>query len=201
MADYTQAQAELLAHQELTHPATIVGSAVDVSTYLHGVAHIWQGNIETTANLAAGLDYIDLQGSPDASGNNWVSIRKVAASTTKSVDEAFTAIEPIAETVCAVAATEGFNASDLVYIKAAAGVSSSEWAEVASIVTDTSITLVDGLAVAKAIGDVFYDQASRWAVAVDLAGYQRLRVVVKHHGATGSDWRVKAVLEAATDIE
>jgi len=53
----------------------------------------------------------------------------------------------------------------------------------------------------KTSDDMIYDQACRWAIAVDLAGYQRLRVVVKHHGATGSDWRVKAVLEAATDIE
>ncbi len=203
MADYTQAQDTLLAHQEITHPGTVVGTPVDVSSYLYGVVHIWQANIETTANLAAGLDYIDIQVSPYASGNDWQSIRKLVPSTTASADEALSDAggEPQGETVIAVASTTGFDAADLVYIKAAAGLANSEWADVASIATNTSITLVDGLATAKAQNDVIYDQACRWAVYVDFAGIARIRLVVKHQGATGSDWRIQAALESATDME
>lgn len=202
MADNTQQQIVLLPHQEMTHPATLVGSASDVSTMLGGLVYLWQANIETTANLGAGLDYIDIQVSPDASGNNWASLMKLVPSTTAASDEIFTATEPIGETVFAVTSTTGFDAGDLIYCKDLTSVATSEWHEVASIVANTSITSVDGLAVAKvATDDVMYDQASRWAVFVDLSGVRRIRVVVKHQGSTGSDWRVYAVLEVVTDIE
>ncbi len=201
MADYTQTQLELLAHQELTHPVSVVGTPVDVSTLLFGVVHIWQANIEVTANLGAGLDYIDIQVSPDATGNNWSSISKLVPRITAAESEALTAVEAIGATVIECASTTNLDASDLVYIKAAAGLASSEWAEIASIVANTSVTVVDGLIVAKAIADVIYDQASRWVVALDFGGVMRVRIVIKHQGATGSDWRVKALLQCATDIE
>jgi len=62
---------------------------------------------------------------------------------------------------------------------------------------------VDGLITAKvATDDHMYTQASRWACHLpDLSGYRRIRVLVFHYGATGSDWRVYAVLQAATDFE
>ncbi len=201
MSDYTQAQLELLAHQELTHPGTIVGTPVDVSSALSGVAYVWLARIETTADLVAGLDYIDLQISPDATGNNWVSYLQLAPETTASASVAVATSEDIGSTVIEVGSTTGFDASDLIYIKAAAGIANSEWCEVASIVASTSINLVDGLLAAKAQNDVIYDRASRWKVFLDFAGVMRVRAVVKHQGATGSDWRVKAVLEVATDIE
>lgn len=202
MADYTQAQAELLAHQELTHPGSIIGTPVDVSTWLGGIVHIWHANIETTANLTAGLDYIDIQVSPNASGNLWQPIGRYMPSGTAATDTAFDADEAIGQTVLSVATTAGKTTGGLIYLKDATGVAESEWAEVVSVVTDDTVTVADGIAVAKTNSeDHIYSQASRWAHHVDLAGVLRLRIVVHHHGATGSDWRVYAVLEAATDIE
>jgi hypothetical protein len=203
MADNTQTQVELLAHQELTHPGSIIGSAQDVSTWLSGVVHIFHANIETTANLAAGLDYIDVQGSPNATGNLWQSLGKYAPSTTAATDTAFDANEAISQTVLSVATTAGKTTGAYIYLKDATSVATSEWNEVVSVVTDDTVTVVDGIIVAKvATDDHMYTQASRWAHHLpDLSGYQRIRVVVHHQGATGSDWRVYAVLEAATDFE
>jgi len=201
MADYTQAQSELLAHQELTHPGHIVGADVNVATMLSGVVHIWQGKIETTADLTAGLDFIEIQASPDASGNLWQTIGKYVPSGTAATDTAFDAGEDIGQTVLSVATTAGKTTGGLIYIVDATGIAQSEWAEVATVVTDDTVTVVDGLVVAKTTDDHIYTQASRWAQYVDLSGYLRLRVVVQHYGATGSDWRVYAVLEAATDFE
>jgi len=207
MADNTQTQVELLAHQELTHPGSIIGSAQDVSTWLSGVVHIFHANIETTANLAAGLDYIDVQGSPNATGNLWVSLGKYAPSTTAATDTAFDGNEAAGGSppyVLSVATTAGKTAGALIYLKdAAGGVTESEWNEVISVVTDDTVTVADALAFAKvATDDHMFTQASRWPHHLpDLSGYQRIRVVVHHQGATGSDWRVYAVLEAATDFE
>jgi len=201
MADNTQAQSTLLAHQALTHPGHIVGAAVDVSTMIGGVVHIWQANIETTANLTAGLDFIEIQGSPDATLNNWQRIGMYMPSGTAATDTAFDAGEDIGQTVLSVATTAGKTTGVLIYIVDATGVAESEWAEVATVATDDTVTVVDGILVAKTTDDHMFTQASRWAHYVDLSGYLRLRVVVQHYGATGSDWRVYAVLEAVTDFE
>lgn len=202
MADYTQAQSELLAHQELTHPGSIIGTPVDVRTWLQGMVHIWQANIETTANLAAGLDFIEVQGSPNSSGNLWQTLASFAASTTAATDTAFDANEAIGQTVLSVATTAGKTTGALIYLKDATSVATSEWSRVVSVVTDDTVTVTDGIEVAKvATDDHMFTQASRWACYVDLGGIERLRVVVHHQGATGSDWRVYTVLEAVTDFE
>jgi hypothetical protein len=202
MADYTQAQGELLAHQELTHPGSIIGTPVDVRTWLAGIVHIWHANIETTANLTAGLDYIDIQISPNATGNLWKSIGKYTPSGTAATSTAFDANEAIGQTVLSVATTAGKTTGALIYLKDLTSVATSEWKEVVSAVTDDTVTVVDGIEVAKvATDDLMFTQASAWAHFVDLAGVARIRAVVHHQGATGSDWRVYAVIEAATDIE
>jgi hypothetical protein len=202
LADYTQTDAELLAHQEITHPGSVVGTPVDVRTWLEGIVHIWQANIETTANLTGGLDYIDIQASPNTSGNLWQSLGKYTPSGTAATDTAFDANEAIGQTVLSVATTAGKTAGAVIYIKDATSIATSEWNEVVTAVTDDTVTVTDGLEVAKvATDDHIFTQASRWPHYVNLSGIARLRVVVHHQGATGSDWRVYAVLMAATDIE
>lgn len=201
MADYTQTNVEVLDKQAMTHPASVVGSAVSVAGYLGGTVYIYQANIETTANLAAGLDYIQLQVSPEASGNAWYPYATFAPSTTASESEALTATEPVGETVLALASTTNLDASDYVYLLDNAGVDASEWAQIVSIVANTSVTIASGLIAEKNNADVLYDQACRWAVSLDFAGVSRIRVVVVHQGATGSDWHVWATMTAATAIE
>ena len=200
MADFTQsATQELLAHQEITHPANVVGSAVDCSTWLTCQVTAWLGYIETTAN-ATGVA-VKIEGSIETSGNDWIPLATFTGSTTAPVTQALTATEPIAETVLAIAATVSFVVGGIIYIKDETSVATSEWGEVVAVVTDTSITLKDGLIVQKVAGDDVYTQASIFSCLVMCDGLKRLRAVVVHQAATGSDIRVKVTAVAATDIE
>jgi hypothetical protein len=112
-----------------------------------------------------------------------------------------TATEPIGETVMAMASTTNLAVGDYIYIKDDTDVASSEWHEIVAVATNTSITLMDGLAVEKVANDDVYDQAQRFSIGVDCAGFKRIRAVVVHQAATGSDMRVKCTAVAATDIE
>lgn len=200
MADYTQSATQtLLAHQEITHPGNVVGSAIDCSTWLMAQVTAWMANIETTAN-ATGVGFI-IQGSVETSGNDWVDIHRFTGSTTAAETEVLTATEEVAETAIAVASTTNLVVGSLIYIKDDTSVETSEWHEIVAVATNTSVTLMDGLAVEKVADDDIYTQAQRFTLAVDCAGFKRLRACVVHQAATGSDMRVKCTAVAATDLE
>jgi hypothetical protein len=200
MADITQSATQsLLAHQEITHPGNVIGTGVDVSSWLAAEISVWLANIETTAN-ATGVA-VAIQGSVEASGNDWVDLMRWTGSTTASETEVLTATEPVGETVLAMASTTNLAVGDLVYVKDDTGVAESEWHEIVSVATNTSITIADGLAVEKVANDDVYDQAQRFTLTVDCAGLKRIRAIVVHQAATGSDIRVKASMVGATDIE
>lgn len=200
MADYTQSVVSVLAHQNVALGANAVGDSVDVSTYLGGVLYLRQANIGTTANLVAGSDYIDVQVSPDDDDNNWHSFLRLIPNATASATTTIAGDEAIGETVLAFTSGASFSAGEYIYIKDDTDVASSEWNEVVAVATN-DVTVLNPIVVAKVANDDVYDNASRWSVFMDFAGIKRLRVVVVHQGATGSDWRVEATLCAATDIE
>jgi hypothetical protein len=200
MSDYTQSATQtLLAHQEITHPANVVGTAIDCSTWLSCQVCAWLANIETTAN-ATGAAFI-IQGSIEASGNDWVDLVRFTGSTTAAETEVLTATEPIGETVMAMASTTNLAVGDIIYIKDDTSVGDSEWHEIVAVATNTSVTLMDGLAVEKVANDDVYDQAQRFSALVLCDGLKRLRACVVHQAATGSDLRVKCTAVAVTDIE
>ena len=200
MSDYTQSATQnLLTHQEITHPANVVGTAIDCTTWLSAQITAWLANIETTAN-ATGVAFI-IQGSIETSGNDWIDLVRFTGSITAAETEVLTATEPIAETVLAMASTTNLVVGDLVYVKDDTGVSESEWGEIVAVVTNTSIELMDGLIVEKVANDDVYDQAQRFSALVLCDGLKRIRAVVVHQAATGSDIRVKCTAVGATDIE
>jgi hypothetical protein len=200
MADYTQSATQsLLAHQEITHPANVIGAAVDCTTWLSVQVSFWVANIETTAN-ATGAGLI-IQGSSEASGNDWFDLVRFTGSTTAAVTQALTATEPIGETVLAIAATASFLVGSIIYIKDETSAATSEWGEVVKVINNTSITMMDGLLVEKVANDDVYTQAQRFSALILCDGLKRIRACVVHQAATGSDLRVYAVAVAATDIE
>jgi len=199
MADYTQTQVELANIQQLTHPGSVVETAVSVAGDLFGKVYVWLGNEETTANATA--PSVLIQVSPDSSGNNWVTIAELLGSTTASETEALTATEPVAETVMAVASTTNLVVGDKILITDATAVTDYEFHEIVDVVANTSVTLMDGLAAEKQSGDDIYDQAKFWAFDVDLAGVDRMRMVVVHEAATGSNLVFKGVCHCASAIE
>jgi len=202
MADYTQTQLTLLAQQQIVHPANVIGTPVTVATGLQGIAYVWLGNYETTANATAPSIFI--QASPDASGNTFVTLAELLGSTTASEAENLSDAtgEPVGETVMTVASTTNLVVGDLILITdALGGVAENEFHQIVAVVANTSVTIMDGLAYGKAQNDTIYDQALTWAVPIDLSGIQRLRACVVHQAATGSNLVVKALFEYASDIE
>jgi hypothetical protein len=200
MSDYTQSATQsLLAHQGVTHPDKVIGSAVDCTTWLTCQVTYFIGHIETTANVTGPACII--QGSIEASGNDWIDLVRFTGSTATSETEALTATEPIGETVLAMAATANLTVGDFVYIKDETSVATSEWGEIVAVTTNTSITLMDGLLVEKVANDDVYDVAERFSALVQCDGLKRIRACFVHQAATGSDMRIQCTAVAATDIE
>lgn len=194
MASITKtADIEVLAHQAVTHPDTVKGSAQDVSTKLSASIYMFHAAVEATANTNAGQFIV--QCSASASGNeDWVHVAIFTANATTADTEAMTATEPIGETVLAVASTTGFAQSDLLYIQDTGTLANSEWARCQEIVSNTSINLVDGLTVQKDNADVIWNDANVFCCQLDLTSVTRLRVIFQHEGSTGANCHVKAIM-------
>lgn len=185
----------VLAHQAATHPVTIVGSAIDVRTKRRAVIFLYHGYVEATADTNPGSFKVQVR--PDAGDGSvlehWITVAKFTAKGTTPDTEAMTATEAAGETVLAVASTTGFAIEDELYIQDTGTLADSEWGEERTQVTNTSITLVDGLTTQKDSSDVIWNDASRWVLELDLNGIESFRVVWSHEGATGANGHVKAL--------
>jgi hypothetical protein len=201
MAIYTQSELSLLTQARLSFPGNVTGTPVDVSTRLSGVAYIWKGVTQTTADLQGGLDYMAVEVSGAASGNDWYEYFRALPTTTAAVTVSLSTAANAGDTVLSVANTTGFNPGALCFLTCAANQDTqSEWVRIVSVVANTSITIKDGLAYAKAIGDALYTSAEQWAVPIDLGGVKRVRALAVHRGATGSNWVCKATMTTANSI-
>lgn len=183
----------ILAHQAVAHPATVKGAAQDVSTKIAGNILIFHAAVEAVANTNPGVFYIQTSGS--STGNeDWATILSFSAMDGTPATEAMTATEVQGETSLAVASTTDFAANDLLYIEDTTTVVDGEWSMCESIVTNTSIELIDGLANAKDSADVIWGSAETWNIPIDFAGVGRVRVIFVHEGAAGANVHVKALM-------
>ena len=181
-----------MAHQAVTHPATVVGSALDVSTKLAATLLLFHASVEATANTNPGKFLVQVSGA--ASGNeDWVTVYEFDATISTADTEAMTATEPIGETVLAVASTTGFAANDILYIQDASVVVDSEWNRCQEIATGTSINIVDGLTNAKDSSDVIWNDADKFVCSLDLIAIGRIRVIFQHEGSAGCNAHIKAM--------
>jgi len=192
MATISKSYAVALAHQAVTHPATVVGSALDVSTKLAITLVMSHASVEATANTNPGKFLVQVSGA--ASGNeDWATIYEFDATISTADTEAMTATEPIGETVLAVASTTGFVANDLLYIQDTGTLADSEWNRCKEIAAGTSIDLVDGLTNEKDNSDVIWNDADVFNCRLELTSVGRVRVVFQHEGATGANCHIKAM--------
>ena len=186
---------EVLAHQAATHPTTIIGSAIDCRTKRAALIFLFHGYVEATADTNPGKFLIQVR--PDAGDGtateHWVTLAEFTARGTTPDTEAMTATEPVAETVLACASTAGFAVEDELYIQDAGTLADSEWAKLRTLTTNTSITLIDGLTTQKDSSDVIWNDASKWAVSINLEACESFRVVWIHEGATGANGHIKAL--------
>jgi len=192
MATISKSYAVTLAHQAVTHPATVVGSTLDVSTKLGMTLALFHTSVEAAANTNPGKFLVQVSGA--ASGTeDWITAYEFDATVSTADTEAMTATEPVGEKVLVVAATAGFVANDILYIQDTSVVADGEWGRCQEIVTNTSINLVDGLTNQKDSADVIWNDADIFTCQLDLTSIGRVRVVFQHEGATGVNCHVKAM--------
>lgn len=184
MADFTVSSVfDLIAHQHVTHPNSVYGSARPATDMLFARIAIHHGFIEAGANTNPGSFYIQTR--LEAAVDQWVTAFKITATDATIVTEALTATEPIGEKVLACASTTGFAANDYIYVTDVTGDTDDEWHQLDKIVTDTTLDIIDGLRAAKASGDDAFSDAQHWEYLLDLAGVAEYRVFYKHEGGTG----------------
>lgn len=189
----------LLSHQLITHPASVVGSAIDVGDDLAAWIFIDHAYVETTANAIPAEFHI--LGTPFASGDEgWKTLVQFDTSTTLAETEALTATEPIAETVLAVASTSNLSVGQEIYVQDASVVADGEWHKIENIVSDTSVDLVHGLTVAKDSSDFIFNQAERFDAYLDLTALARIKVYYVNRAATGSNSHIRATMVRADSI-
>lgn len=209
MANVTQAASTLLAHQLLTNDATaaglsVVGSEVDVKTFISATVQVYHAVIEAAAN-DPGVDYV-LQGrwEPTASKNeDWVDLWTFTSGTTAAVASEISGTEAAGETTLAVDAdpTATFTPGILCYIEDTGVVADGEWARVAISATGPDIvTIVDGLTNGKDSADTIWSQAETFAGSVDLSGLSYVRMIVVGKDTAGADIHFKAEMIAFTDF-
>ena len=211
MADYTEAEYTLLAHQEHTHATTdtaIIGTEQAVTSQLGGTLYVYHANIEVTAN-ATGVKYI-LQGRPSHGGatdtERWTDLVTFQTGTTAAVRAQIVAAgEAIGQTQLEVKAdpTTAFLSGSDLYMHDAGAVAGGEWGKCDYSATGGNhyVYVVDGLTGAMVEDDEIWTQAEVFAAQVDLAGIAYVRGLVNHSAATGSDIVFEALLRVATDIE
>ena len=200
MATISKSYATAISHQLVTHPATVVGSALDVSTKLAMTLDLFHAAVQAAqANTNPGKFLV--QKSASASGNeDWVTQFEFDATISTASDEVMDAVEGVGETALAVTLTAGFVTGDKLYIQDVTTLADSEWGLCREIVTDTSINLVDGLTNAKAINDIIWNDADTFTCYLDLTGVGRVRVLFMHEGAVGANCHVKALVTYGDSI-
>lgn len=190
----------ILAHQAVTHPATVVGSAQDVTTKLAASIILFHASVEAAANTNPGRFLVQISGA--ASGNeDWATIYEFDATISTADSEGINATEPIGETALAVdAATAGFAANDILYIQDVGAVTDGEWGRCRKIVTNTTIDLVDGLTNEKDASDAIWNDADIFVCQLDLTAVGRVRVVFQHEGTAGVNCHVKGLMVTGDSI-
>ena len=189
----------ILAHQAVTHPDTVKGSAQDVSTKLAATIILFHSSIEAAANTNPGKFLVQVSGS-SSGDEDWATPIEFDATISTADTEAMTATEAAGVTELAVAATAGFVANDILYIQDTGTLADSEWARCQEISTNAFIKLIDGLTNAKDNADVIWNDADIFICQLDLTAVGRVRVVFQHKGAAGANCHVKGLMVTGDSI-
>lgn len=183
---------EVLAHQAVAHPGTVVGTEACVLTITKATFILFHASVEAVENTNPGKFQIQVSCCEEGC-EDWATVYEFDATISTADTENMTASEPVGETVLAVAATADFVANDVLYIQDATVVADSEWGRCKEVVLNTSIDLVDGLANAKDSSDVIWNDADIFVCSLDLSAISRIRVLFMHEGAAGANCHIKCI--------
>lgn len=200
MADITKTEDRvMIAHQAVTHPATVMGTITDFADELAVTIVMYHGFVEAAANTNPGIFYVMI--SPSSTGNeDWATVAQFTATTGTPDDETISGAEAQGSQVIEVAATAGFAAGDYLYIQDTGVVADGEWNMCQEIVTNTSINLMWGLTNAKDGSDIIFNDAEMFVCQLDLTAVARVQVNFMHEGAAGANVHIKSIAISGDDI-
>ncbi len=215
MATPTKTRTEVLAHQHLQHGQTAthaIGTTINVSTMFSASITMFLANVEVTVNAIPPSFLIQLN--PDSTGDaNWVT---VATFTSGIIIAAET--EDITSQSTNDITTTGVGAQDFpndkpIYLRdtddatpvtasgnLAGAELNSEWHYVMDTPDTSSIFLIDTPVSSTWDTDDEVWEAEIFRIDMNLENAMRLRVVVNHASATGSDIHFKAEMESFDSV-
>lgn len=185
---------EILTHQAVIHPNSVVGTTQDVTDIKAAIIVLFHASIEVaTANTNPGKFLVQVLGYGDGN-EHWATIYEFDATISTADSEAMIATEPIGETVLAVANTGGFTSLDKLYIQDTGTLLNSEWALCDSIIGGASINLIDGLTTAKDNADIIWNDADIFTCQLDLRSIGSIRVLFIHQGTAGANVHIQGLM-------
>jgi hypothetical protein len=186
----TKTTSNIISLQALTSaPRQVISSVLDLSSAYGATIGVRIGRAVETALTLPVIVRVELS-MADSGNGYWIPVYTVQGATTAAASEALTGTEAIGSTVLECASTTGFAVGDIILIKNST-VGNSEWARVAVVTTNTSLTVEEGI-IAVQTGSTVYNQGELYHFPIDgMTGAKRARVVVDGSGA-GQDFVVDA---------
>lgn len=190
MATYSKTQGtSVLSLQTVSSGNVLISSVIDVSSVIAAAMFIHFGRTATTA-LTVGAQF-RIEGSSKSSGDgHWYPLFIYTTDIATSESEAVTGTVNSGQAVITCASTTNLTAGDIIFIKNST-IGNSEWGRIASVSTNTSVTIEDNLVNAQT-GSTMYDQGQIFRVVdINCRALGRLRLVVDNTG-TGQTVAVEA---------
>lgn len=173
-------------------------SELDVSGMFSIKVYIQHALTTDAVENADGVFIFEGASETGTSNEDWGELYRVPMVTGTPNTEALTATEPIGETVIAVASTTGLYTNDgtrWMLLKDNT-LAASEMIKVVSAVSNTSVTIQDGLTAEHTSADVLWDIANSRAYYVDVYQEDRFRVIIDNtldSGGTQVTWRISYI--------
>jgi hypothetical protein len=205
-ADATKAaDIVLISHQTVTHPDTVIGTAISVAGDFMVCGAFFYAPVET-ADPDEGAIF-RLQYSVSASGNeDWITFpgTDFACFDTVSANQSLNSTEAAGETDLNVTDASVFDHGDTIYVQDAGTVDDGEFNYVEDLDTTPVeyVKLLYGLTNGKDSSDAIWD-ANIFAWCVDVSSITRIRAYFSNanSASTGPNAHIKATMTKFTDIE
>jgi hypothetical protein len=182
--------------------ATVVGSAVDVSTKIGGAFIGIHFGRRTAAALTEGVLF-RVEGSTKSSGNGyWFPIGMVKTGIAAAESEPVSGTVNAGTTTITLSSTTNIGSTSVpgsfeLYIDNST-IANSEFQRITSISTNTSATIEDALTNAQT-GSTVYTQAQFFGLQFDITDITRIRVVADGHN-TGQAVAIEAYMVTGDSI-
>lgn len=180
----TQAEVELKAVTLVAGGAQSKSDELDISD-LDAIAIAIFHAPHGTGTPDEGTEYRVEVSAEDAGDESWVSLAPYVTGLVAATMYQADAVEPIGETVIAEAVTAGLEVEQIAFFDSPGAVlADSEWRKIVDVVNNVSFTLLDGLAVATAIGDDIWNMCEIFHAEVS-GDWRRLRVICNNNYRDG----------------